>query len=465
VVANRFEDTFVMLGEALALLDEPDELDSDEGVYSLAAYVYSRVGEFNRARQYAQQAILIAEREKNRRDLCIAHQRLGYVDKMAGQLQDAALNYQRSIEVCHEIGDDLVAGVNQAGYADLLRMQGDYVAAVEFFESAIERLTRAEFEGGLAEARLYWARLERERDRPERVRELLSASLEYFETESNWEYLAETHQMLAEVERQRGNLDNSIHHYDRFMQARERHLNLERGRQLAYLEVEFDTTHKEQLLELATERARISELEAYSQRQQLQLTLVSLGVVIMLVVALVLLLVHTTRERRRYQNLSRHDALTGLSNHTRFFELATVALARSREQGGAFTLIMADIDHFKQINDQLGHSIGDRILQRVASRIKECFGGNAIVGRLGGEEFGIALPGTRWSEAEFTLRRVRATIRETRAEDLDVPVTLSFGVAEPVNSTETLAEIRERADQALYLAKGTGRDRVQYAQA
>ena len=465
VVAHRFEDTFVMLGEALALLNEPEQLDSDEGIYSLAAYVYSRVGEFNRARQYAQQAILIAERENNRRDLCIALQRLGYVDKMAGELATAERNYRRSIDVCIETGDNLVTGVNQAGFADLLRLQGDHAAASETFEAAIERLTKAEFESGMAEVRLYWARLERERDRPDRVRELLLASLEHFEAESNWEYLAESHQMLAEVERRRGNLDNTIHHYDRFMHARERHLNLERARQLAYLEVEFDTTHKEQLLTLATERARISDLEAYSQRQQLQLTLVGLGVVIMLVVALVLLLVHTTRERRRYQDLSRHDTLTGLSNHTRFFKLASMALAKSREQRGAFTLIMADIDHFKQINDQLGHSNGDRILQRVASRMKECFGENAIVGRLGGEEFGIALPGISWAEAEFTLRRVRATIREVRADDVDVPVTLSFGVAEPIDSNETLAEIRERADQALYQAKGAGRDRVQHAQA
>ena len=463
VVAHRFEDTFVLLGEALALLDEPDELDSDEGVYSLAAYVYSRVGEFNRARQYAQQAILIAERESNRRDLCIAHQRLGYVDKMAGELEAAEHNYRRSIEVCLETGDDLITGVNQAGFADLLRMQGNHAAASATFEEAIERLTKAEYEGGLAEARLYWARLERERDRPDRVRELLLASLEYFEAESNWEYLAESHQMLAGIERQRGNLDDTLHHYDHFMHARERHLNLERARQLAYLEVEFDTTHKEQLLTLATERARISELEAYSQRQQLQLTLVSLGVVIMLVVALVLLLVHTTRERRRYQNLSRHDTLTSLSNHTRFFKLANMALAKSREQGGAFTLIMADIDHFKQINDHLGHSSGDRILQRVASHMKECFGESAIIGRLGGEEFGIALPGTRWTEAEFNLRRLRAALSESRANDLDIPVTLSFGVAEPIDSSETLADIRERADQALYQAKSAGRDRVQHA--
>ena len=463
VVAQRFEDTFLLLGEALTLLDDPDEITSDEGVFSLAAYVYSRVGEFSRADQYAQQAILIAERENNLRDLCIAHQRLGYVQKMAGELQEADQNYQRSIEICLEIGDNLVAGVNLAGHADLLRMQGNFAAASAAFEQAVDLLTLAEFEGGLAEARLYWARLEHEHGRAERVQELLSASLDYFETEANWEHLAEAHQMLAEIERRQGNLDNILHHYDRFMQARERHLNLERARQLAHLEVEFDMTHKEQLLALATERARISQLEAYNQQQQLQLTLVSLVVVVVLLVALIMLLVRTTRERRRYQGLSRQDGLTGLKNHTHFFKLARRALGESRKQGHSFTLIMADIDHFKKINDDLGHSIGDHILQRVASRLKECFGGNAIIGRLGGEEFGIALPGLNLAEAEHLLSRARDAIRESRSEDLDIPVTLSFGVAEPIDSTEPLAEIRERADQALYRAKDAGRDRIQCA--
>ncbi|MDT8449577.1 MAG: diguanylate cyclase [Wenzhouxiangellaceae bacterium] len=460
VIARRFEDTFTLLAEALALLEQNAGSAYDEGVYSVASYVYTRVGEIERGLRYGKLATQIAEHHGTLRDQCIAPQRVGYAYKMAGEIEAARTWYERGLENCRASGDELITGVTEAGLADLLRMHGEIDRALELFDSAMARLREADFESGLAEARLYRARLENARGNHAKVRDLLEPSLDQFEAEKNWDYLAEAHEMLAEIARGHGDLALALEHYDRHMAARERHLNMVRARQLAYLEVDFDLQHKEQQLALLREQARVSELEAETQRQRVRLTIFGYVIAGFLFLVLVLLLVHATRERRRFQGLSHLDGLTGVSNHTRFFERAGEELTDCRRGNLPFTLILGDIDHFKQVNDRFGHAFGDDILRLIGSRLRESFGNDGVIGRIGGEEFAIALPGMRTDDVQEPIEKFRQALSETRAEDMPMPITMSFGIAEPRNASETLTTMRERADQALYDAKRTGRDRV-----
>lgn len=460
VVSRRFEDTFTMLAEALSLRDQAVDSGYDDGVYSLASYVYTRVGEIERGLRYGELATRIAERAGTVRDRCIAPQRVGYAYKEAGELENGRTWYERALANCRASGDQLIIGVTEAGFADLLRMQGEFAAAAKVFDSAIAHLQQADFESGLAEARLYRARLEKARGNSDRVKELLLPSVAQFESERNWDYLAESRKMLADLARNRGNLESALELYDLYIQARERHLNMVRARQLAFLEVDFDLQHKEQQLALLREQARVSELEAETQRQRVRLTVFGYVIAGFLFLVLVLLLVHATRERRRFQGLSHRDGLTGVNNHTRFFERAAEALEDCRRRNLPFTLVLGDIDHFKQVNDRFGHAFGDDILMLVGSRLRESFGADGVIGRIGGEEFGIALPGMSTDEVKLPIERFRRALSETRAEDMPMPITMSFGIAEPLNASETLTTMRERADQALYDAKRTGRDRV-----
>jgi diguanylate cyclase (GGDEF)-like protein len=178
-----------------------------------------------------------------------------------------------------------------------------------------------------------------------------------------------------------------------------------------------------------------------------------------LVLILILLLAHTTRDRRRYRQLSHQDGLTGLNNHTRFFEIADPAFESARMSGKPFTLILADIDLFKGINDEHGHLTGDEVLRRVSARLREVFGERGIVGRIGGEEFAIALPGHEPSDVRAPLEELREKLRSSRTEDDRIRVSMSFGVAR-ADGDASLIELRQRADEALYEAKRQGRDRV-----
>ena len=154
--------------------------------------------------------------------------------------------------------------------------------------------------------------------------------------------------------------------------------------------------------------------------------------------------------------LAETDPLTGLLNRRAFFARAQEA-ARRVGAHGRLCAILADIDHFKRINDTQGHDIGDAVLQAVA----KIFGAEGIVGRLGGEEFAILLPHHALEQGEAFASRLRVLVAEQRVRGSRGPVrlTCSFGVSE-WSAGETIEGLLKRADIALYEAKTTGRDRV-----
>lgn len=459
--ARLFEKAFRLLKEALDLIEQQSEHVYSPDVFSLASYTYTQVAQLELGLRYGRRAVEEARAVGDLRTRCFAEQRLAYVHKVIGDFEASRELYRDAIVHCRSAGDELTVGVCEAGLADLLREHGEYERAGELFEQSIERLERTGYTSGVAEAQLYRARLENAHGNWEKVEALLVPSIEQFEAEESWDYLAEAHRMLAEIERGRGNLDRALDHYDRYMQALEKQLSMENARHLAYLQVEFDLQSKEQQLALLQEQARVSRLEAETHRQQVQLTVIGYAIAGFLLLVLVLLLLQATRERRRFQSLSQRDGLTALSNHTRFFELAEQSYSLCRQKNIPFMLILADIDFFKQVNDRNGHIAGDDVLRRVGARLREVFGKKGIIGRIGGEEFGIALPGGKAvKESSSLLEQLRASLTEVRSGDPPIPITMSFGIALRRDEDESLGVLRERADQALYEAKRIGRNRI-----
>jgi two-component system cell cycle response regulator len=159
-----------------------------------------------------------------------------------------------------------------------------------------------------------------------------------------------------------------------------------------------------------------------------------------------------------------HDMLTGVSNRASVLDALKSERARQVRDGGSFGVILADLDHFKGVNDTHGHLAGDSVLKEAARRMKICVRPYDTVGRYGGEEFLIIVP-TGDAHGTATLaERIRKTIaaEDVAADSGPIPVTASFGVAvstecEPLDTKELL----RLADEALYQAKARGRNRVE----
>jgi diguanylate cyclase (GGDEF)-like protein/PAS domain S-box-containing protein len=159
--------------------------------------------------------------------------------------------------------------------------------------------------------------------------------------------------------------------------------------------------------------------------------------------------------------LASTDVLTGLANRRRIIEYLDVTLANSETGKRALLVILFDIDHFKAVNDRYGHDIGDDVLKRVASSANECLRNTDLIGRYGGEEFVIILPGTDHEVSLQIAERVRASIEASR-DDQQPKVTVSLGIAS-TRDGDTCDVILKRADIALYEAKGAGRNRLRLA--
>jgi diguanylate cyclase (GGDEF)-like protein/PAS domain S-box-containing protein len=166
--------------------------------------------------------------------------------------------------------------------------------------------------------------------------------------------------------------------------------------------------------------------------------------------------------------LATQDSLTGTANRRHFVEVAQRERERARRSGAPLSLCMLDADHFKNVNDEHGHVVGDQVLASIAQGAASALRTSDILGRLGGEEFAVLLPDTDLAGAMIVAERVREAIaaREVQSEPNEqgvsqaVRVTVSLGVAE-LRGQEPFESLLKRADRALYAAKDLGRNRVQ----
>jgi diguanylate cyclase (GGDEF)-like protein/PAS domain S-box-containing protein len=162
------------------------------------------------------------------------------------------------------------------------------------------------------------------------------------------------------------------------------------------------------------------------------------------------------------------DSLTGLPNRRAFDAEAARACSRAQRNASALTLGVADIDHFKRVNDKYGHPAGDLVLRAVARIISEAARASDSVARTGGEEFGLLFPDAAPEQARSVAERIRHAVADAHIalpDGREVHVTVSIGLAGVVGAGTELAlnAANERADAALYRAKNQGRNRTELA--
>lgn len=179
--------------------------------------------------------------------------------------------------------------------------------------------------------------------------------------------------------------------------------------------------------------------------------------------AVLTVLIDITR-RKEYEaimeKLANTDPLSGLPNRARFFAVAEEEIGRAQRYKRPLAVFMVDIDHFKRINDTYGHDVGDSALRAFADLCRGWVRHQDIVARLGGEEFGILLPETDEANSFGLAERLRAAVENLRIEGLAASIAISIGISEIRPGETTVDAALSRADQALYAAKRSGRNRT-----
>ncbi|HEY0330775.1 MAG TPA: GGDEF domain-containing protein [Rhodopseudomonas sp.] len=153
------------------------------------------------------------------------------------------------------------------------------------------------------------------------------------------------------------------------------------------------------------------------------------------------------------------DSLTGLGNHRRLEQELSTEIKRFERTGEPLSAFMADLDHFKSINDSFGHDVGDKVLAAFGALLRDQTRATEVAARIGGEEFVVLLPHTALQEALRSAERIRAALQAWPMPSLPGPVTASFGVA-TLAAAESRDAFMRRVDTALYAAKHSGRNCV-----
>jgi diguanylate cyclase (GGDEF)-like protein len=170
--------------------------------------------------------------------------------------------------------------------------------------------------------------------------------------------------------------------------------------------------------------------------------------------------IHNARTYEEMERQAISDGLTGIHNYRHFHESLKAEVRRAGRYGECFCLLMMDLDHFKAVNDTIGHQKGDDVLRAVAGVLRSCSRESDYLARYGGEEFAMILPRTTLDEAQTLAERIRVSVSALDPGHPDLHVTVSIGVAAFPESAEDSDGVIGAADSALLRAKAQGRNRV-----
>lgn len=284
-----------------------------------------------------------------------------------------------------------------------------------------------------------------------------------FVKEKNQRFLARVYEVRARILEQQGQISAALSNLKLFVETKhslERVLREQRSLQMRF---EFDLARKELENQALKTKQLLQEakLKQLQERRHWQYVVVALLLLVMGMLAL-----HQFNRSRQMRRLAMTDDLTGLHNRRQIQNKGLHWFRQAREQGKPFSVLLLDIDHFKLVNDQLGHHVGDLVLAAVAKCIAAQLRSLDRVGRNGGEEFLVLLPDTCLDEAMEVAERIRHRVSQLRIEGMPEGrfVNVSIGCAQQGPLDESLGGLVQRADEAMYRAKQAGRNQVMRAE-
>lgn len=454
-----FERGFRFLHQGLELAPQVEEPAPKVKLLSLTAFYHNQAGEGEQALEYANDALSAARDSGDARLECIARRELAQAKLHANRQGESLAAHREALAACKAAGDPVQTGILMTSLADILVEHDRPGDALPLIREGMDILEKSGFRDGVLSARYYLAKAYFAEGRMAEAEEILGPLVEEFEDLEYWKEAAASHDILSRIAESRPNYQEALRHQRQAESTRRKFLDRDRSMRLASLQVAFDTLRKEQQIALLSERNRVLELQEQSQRQRRYLAFGGAAAMTVIGLLLLLLLLRTRSDRHHLLWLSQHDGLTGLRNHGSFFRRANKALAVTQRSGTLFTLVVADIDFFKAINDEHGHVTGDAVLREMGAALREVFEPQGIIGRIGGEEFAIALPGIGRDWARELIHELNDRLRPVHENGSEIKVTLSYGLAEASEST-SVEKLRLFADQALYEAKGRGRNQI-----
>lgn len=462
---GQHADALVQLFQAYDLFKQ---LQQRAGIgYSLEsiATAYRRMGEYDKALEYLEQSEkeFVSPDDKSR--LLTLLQQKAFIFADLGQTPEARRLFHRVRQMLVDLGEEQYVISTDIDLMWIANLEGKYADTIELASSVQQRLDeRARNNEGLVINQslfpLYLAEARAALGQIDQALMLFQQAEQLLQQSPNPRYLLLLNRSWAFAQAKAGNYEQAFTRLSQVLQLQDELNSQIKQQREALLRYQFDSDlQKSKNHELeAEQKLTEQQLQTMAAAQRWQYTAIVLFVVLA-IIALFYAISQILRNKR-LQRLALTDELTQVANRRSILSYIREVQQRCDQQMQPWSLLIADIDHFKLCNDTYGHDAGDEVLCYVAQAMQQSLRHQDQVGRSGGEEFLLVLPETTQHQAMEIADRVRQRVEQLRFERYpQIQVTISIGVTQAARHEE-LRETIARADKALYEAKDSGRNQV-----
>lgn len=459
VLSSQYEGAFLQLNKLLNRLPEVTDKDARLQGMSVAADLYVLVGEYDLGIHYAEQVI---KENASGRGVCRGQQiRLDALCK-SKRLQADNPDIDAGINACMQQGESLAANAIRTTRVRLLLREKRLDQAISLLEDHYGEIEQSRYPRGISEWESLMAQAYHQRGAGAEAQRLAMRSVEHSVKDQFTQPLVGAYRVLYEESEKHGDLSDAIGYLKRSAAADKTYIDDVTARQLAYERVKSNTLSTKSQLEALNQENKLLQLQRELDSKAAEASRLYIALLLLVLVFIALWAYRTKRSQLYFMKLSQVDSLTGISNRPRFIQLAEAVLEAARKSQQQASVVLCDLDHFKAINDRFGHAAGDHVLRQAVNACQAHLRVSDIFGRVGGEEFGIVLPGCGLEDAKQRAERLRQALIaiDPHYEGERCAISASFGVTSTEASGFELRQLLAHADAALYRAKAAGRDRV-----
>jgi diguanylate cyclase (GGDEF)-like protein len=424
--------------KALDVAKAGDHKDLTAAVLSSLTMVFAVAGDLDQALAKHEEALGVAREINDELQEMVAFNQGANVYLGQGNLERALDLATRAWEIAQRLETDESRVDVSDTLGEVLQAIGDYEQAEKLLIETIDLDTKLGSEWGQAHDWLGLGRLHISQDKLAQAEADLQKSLEISKKIGLRQLQMEWHENLYQIYERQNNWEDAFAQLKAFHELYKENHNDSASRKIALLNVahQVETSRRDAEIYHLRNEELLREIE---ERKKVEKALEELAVT---------------------------DPLTGLFNRRHFFNIAEFLLAEATRYKHPLSLIILDIDHFKQVNDTYGHAVGDEAIKLLSATIKTLIRASDVAARFGGDEFVLLLPETNLEQAVKFADRLRFSLKDKTfsASQIQFHFTISIGVAGFLVPSNSVDELLEHADRALYAAKQEGKNQVQVYQ-
>ena len=452
LLSRDYEPALAELDKLLAAVPEVEDVAAREQAWVVASLLYNKVGQHDLAVSYAEDVIAANWAGKG---ACRGGQLKLEALFRSESLELSPAAFRSAIDACDQAGEPVHSSVVRAHFAQWLMKRNQYREALDLLhEKYAEVMSMAtprvasDFDAMLAVAY-------RESGNKTEALKFAQHAVDTAVKNEYTEPLVNAYRVLYLLAKERGDAQTALNYHEKYSEADRGYLNDVTARQLAYQRVKHEVAALNKQNEVLELQRKLSSEVVENSRLYILLLLTLIGSVVVLAFKM-------RRSQLHFKSLAQRDGLTGMFNRQHFIERTEALLTEARRGGRTACFVLCDLDHFKEINDVWGHPAGDAALRQAAAVFQSSVRGSDLVGRLGGEEFGVLLSDCDTASALERCEELRRAIGAIHIGEREKHTTASasFGIASTSQSGYEFRQLMLDADAALYDAKRRGRNCV-----